>query len=505
MLSRTYTATMHGLQSIKVEVEVEGNRGTPNLILIGLPTKAVDESKERITASLTSCGVRIRSQRTIVNLAPADVKKSSSVLELAIAVGLLKMYGEIETSTDQTMFFGELSLDGHLKAIRGALPLVLAAKQMGFTSVVLPIANQEEVAVISGITIHPIHHLNEYLQHCQTKKPLPVLQPIHFAPTPETEFAVDFADIIGQEEVKRALEIAAAGGHNILLNGPPGAGKSMMSRGLASILPPMTEDEALEVTKIYSISGLLNQGLIKARPIRSPHHTTSQVGLIGGGNHLQPGEISLAHRGILFLDEFPEFTRNSLEALRQPLEDGQVTISRAAGSATYPARFTLVAAANPCQCGYLGSARKKCSCNKHLLDLYRKKVSGPILDRIDLHVRVKEVEVKKLTSNRSKRECSQVIRHRVYQAHSRQLQRYRETSYTTNAEINSKDVKRFCTLAHEAQTTLTLAAQNMNLSARSYFKVIKVAQTIADLANSPVITQPYIAEALQYRQVDYST
>ncbi|HEX7017493.1 MAG TPA: ATP-binding protein, partial [Patescibacteria group bacterium] len=295
MVSRTYSATMVGLNPVGIEVEVDLNRGAPNLVIIGLPTKAVDESKERITGSITSCGIRIRHKRTIVNLAPADIKKTSSVLDFAIAIGILKAYGEITIKTNEILFLGELSLDGYLKPIKGALPLVMAAKEMGYQQVVLPQGNQEEVAVIGGITIHPIRHLKEFLDFAQQATPLTRLQPITFSPPEQNKYALDFADVIGQEEAKRALEIAAAGGHNILLSGPPGAGKSMMARCLASILPPMIEEEALEVTKIYSVSGLINQGLITTRPFRAPHHTTSQVGLIGGGTHLQPGEISLAH------------------------------------------------------------------------------------------------------------------------------------------------------------------------------------------------------------------
>ncbi|MEN8253231.1 MAG: YifB family Mg chelatase-like AAA ATPase [Patescibacteria group bacterium] len=504
MLSRTFSAITLGLEPIKIEIEVDSNRGQPAFILIGLPGKTVDEAKERISSALRNCGIRIKSKRTVVNLAPADIKKTSPVFELAIAIGILKMYGEIEIDTDDTMFFGELSLDGDLKNIKGALPLVLAAKEMGFKHVILPKANAKEVAIIDDIAIHPINHLSEYLDFAENNSTLPTLKPVDFNSTQEenSKFQTNFSDIHGQDQAKRCLEIAAAGGHNLLMEGPPGAGKSMMAQALISILPPLNKDEAIEVSKIYSICGLINGGLIKQKPFRSPHHTTSQVGLIGGGSNIKPGEISLSHRGVLFLDEFPEFLRSSLEALRQPMEDGVVSISRAMGSATYPSRFTLVAAANPCPCGYHGSRRKTCVCSANLFDRYQKKISGPILDRIDMHLRVEDVEVKKLAQHKSKtRESSQTIRARVIAARKRQEQRYKNTPYISNAELSSKDVKKLLNIKDDAKQILTRAIDKLGLSARSYFKIIKVAQTIADLENSKVILAQHIAEALQYRRV----
>ncbi len=502
MLAKTFSATLRGLEPIKIEVEVDAVRGAPKLIIIGLPSKAIDEAKERITAALINCGIRPKSKRTVINLAPANLKKSDNAVEFAIVVALLKLYGKVKIETDKAIFLGELSLDGTLKSITGALPLVIAAKEMGFESIFLPKANLNEVNIIKDIKIYPVKHLAQFIALASGKdkkaiKPAPLRT---FASQKQT-YPLDFADIKGQEQAKRALEICAAGGHNLIMVGPPGAGKSLLAKTFPSILPPLTEQEAIEVTKIFSIAGLTDkQGLITTRPFRSPHHTISQAGLVGGGSNLKPGEISLAHRGVLFLDEIPEFSRTALEALRQPMEDGVVTIARAAGSARYPASFTLIAAANPCPCGYFGSKQKKCRCSPLIIERYHQKLSGPVLDRIDVRLHVDAVKLKALTAkDKGKNESSVQIRKRVIKARKRQLKRYQNTPYLTNSELMSKDVKHFLKLTDSADRLLTQATTNLNLSARSYFKVIKVAQTIADLAGKDKIEAEFISEALQYR------
>ncbi len=499
MVHKTFTATLEGLRPVIIEAEVDANQGTPILIVIGLPSRIIDEAKERVTSALVHCGIRIRSKRTIVNLAPAEVKKSSSAVELAIAIGILKLYGEITCDTDDTLFLGELSLDGSLRPIKGLLPLVLAAKERGFKKVLFPHQNQGEVGSISGITLHPIQHLQQYLDHTRVNSPLPLLKPTPFEVVQQAEHAHTLDDVRGQEFAKRALEIAAAGGHNLLMTGPPGVGKSLLAKCFSSILPPLTEKESLEVTPLYSVLGLHSK-LITQRPFRSPHHTTSVAGLVGGGSQLSPGEISLAHNGVLFLDEIAEFPKATLEALRQPLEEGVVTLSRASGTATYPAQFCLLAATNPCPCGYRGSSRKACTCSEYSISSYQGKLSGPIKDRIDLFVPVRSE--KSSTLAKSSRDAAKATqsRQRVSQARVLQHSRYEHIAHHTNAQLTSKEVDAYCQLTTQAQQLLHQATQKHQISARSYFKLIKVAQTISDLANDQSIKVEHMAEALQYRE-----
>lgn len=488
---------MLGLKPIKIEVEVDAGRGQPKLIIIGLPSRIVTESKERITSALQNCGVRIRAKRTVVNLAPADIHKRDSCFELAIVASLLKEYGVLKQDTDQSIFFGELSLGGEVRGIRAALPLIMAAIKMGFESAFVPKSNIPEIQHLKGINIYPIGHLSDLVRYANGQK-LPKLPISTLIPVSNQRCRVALSDIIGQNLAKRALEIAAAGGHNLMMVGPPGSGKSMLAQSIISILPPMTEKEIIEASSIHSLLGKLESGLITTRPFRSPHHTTPIVSLIGGGIDLLPGEITLAHRGVLFLDELSEFNRYSLESLREPLQEGFVTIKRLSGTARYPANFSLIAATNPCPCGYYGSNHKKCHCSPQQIERYQKKLSGPLKDRVDLQVFVNSTKPENFSKPSGANQTTDIAQ-LVAKARQKQLERYQNANIVTNSELSSKLVKQLCHLTEEAEKLLVVAANKMSLTSRGYFSVIKVSQTIADLDDSGLIERRHLEEALQYR------
>jgi magnesium chelatase family protein len=500
MLSVVFSGATVGLDGVLVKVEVDSySRGFPGFTIVGLPDKAIEESKERVKAAIKNSGFFMPDTKLVVNLAPADIPKEGSMFDLPIAVGIIAATEKIKkTSLDKSIFIGELSLEGKIRPVPGALSIAYLARAQGMQSLFVPAENAYEAAMVEGIDVYAVESLQCLVLHLNQEI---ILNPY---PCPELKLAfcisegMDFADIKGQYQAKRAVEIVACGMHNIHLKGPPGAGKTLIARSLPSIMPLMDREEIIEVSKIYSILKLTQNQLILQRPFRSPHHTISRVGLIGGGTKLTPGEISLSHRGILFLDEFPEFPRSVVESLRQPLEDGNVTISRAQGSANFPCRFLLVAASNPCPCGFLGHPKKNCRCSFYQVEKYRKRVSGPILDRIDLHIDVPALEEKDYSSN-DKAEGSELIRNRVMEAKGIQNKRFENTRIKSNGEMTSSDVKKFCRFSIEAEKILKQAIDKLSLSARSYFKIIKVSQTISDLNSHSIIEDQDVLEALQYR------
>jgi magnesium chelatase family protein len=500
MLAKLFTATLLGLDCKVVEVEVDYKKGPAYFSIVGLADKSIQEAKDRIPSAIKNSGAEFLPVSIVINLAPAELTKSGPAYDLPLAIGYLVASEQLTLSPIKTLFIGELALDGRLRPVHGILPITDAAKKLGFEEIFLPFDNANEAALVNGIKVFGVETLSDLINHFKGAR---LMQP--FVNDGESkkilnQYKFDMSQIKGQEHAKRAMEICAAGAHNILLSGVPGSGKTMISRALPSILPDMTLEESLEVTRIYSISGLTSKSspLISTRPFRSPHHTSSQVALVGGGAFPKPGEISLSHRGVLFLDEFPEFSTFALEALRQPLEDKVVTISRAQGTLTFPANFILVAAMNPCKCGYKGDPVKQCTCSSHEIIRYQKKISGPILDRIDLLINVPKVENDKLFTN-SDAESSKSIKHRVQRARDLQIQRYKSLGIISNAELNQKDIEKFVILNETSRKILNMALERMNLSARSYYRILRVSRTIADLECSESVEEKHVAEALSYR------
>jgi magnesium chelatase family protein len=489
------------LEGAIVEVEVDISPGLPSFTIVGLPDTAVQEAKERVRAAIRNSGCSFPMKRIVVNLAPADLKKAGPAYDLPIAVGILLSSEQVSADVSQTILLGELSLDGSLRHTNGILPMVALAHQEKMPTVIVPDVDAKEASLIEGTKIIPVASLSQLVSYFRGEITAPEYKPEEieeYAPPPLP--TTDLADIKGQEHVKRALEVAAAGGHNVVMMGPPGSGKTLLARSLPSLLPPMTTEEALEVTKIYSVSGLLpaDTPLIRQRPFRSPHYTISNAGLVGGGHWPKPGEISLSHRGVLFLDELPEFGHAVLEVLRQPLEDRVITISRAQGSVTFPANFMLVGAMNPCPCGYYGDPFKQCTCSPSLVARYQKRVSGPFIDRVDIFVEVPHVDYEKLTDDRLG-EKSEKVQKRVEAARSIQRQRFAETKLACNAEMTPTEVREFCLTEESAQSLLKAAMKQLYLSARAFHRILKIGRTIADLENSDIIRAHHIAEAIQYR------
>ena len=503
MLARVYSCAVIGLEGVIVEVEVDYSNGLPAVVIVGLPDAAVQESRERVQTAVKNAGLHFPRHRIVVNLSPASIRKEGPAYDLPIALGVIMLSGHLPGDVVQdTLVVGELSLDGTVRHTRGILPMAATARTQGYKRMFVPEVDAPEAALIPDLEVYPVRTLADLYNHLSGRQLIEpyrpsatdVLEPL-FTPT-------DFAEIKGQEHVKRALEVAAAGGHNVLMVGSPGAGKTLLARAIPGILPEMSIEESLDVTRIYSVADQLPAGmpLIKHRPFRAPHHTISHAGLVGGGNIPKPGEISLAHRGVLFLDEFPEFGSRVLEVMRQPMEDKTVTISRAKGSLTFSANFQLIAAMNPCPCGYYGDSQKACTCAQAVVTKYQKRISGPMLDRIDIHIEVPRVDYEKLSGDRLG-ETSETIRKRVQAARDIQNQRFKDSAsqVVCNADMRVAEIREFCKLKDDVQSLMRSAMSQLQLSARAYHRVLKLSRTIADLAGSEEIQSVHLAEALQYR------
>ena len=503
MYAKIRSVGMFGMESYMVEVETDVAGGLPAFDIVGLPDKAVSEAKNRVRSAIKNCGFEFPTGRITANLAPADVRKEGSVYDLPLLIALLISTRQLACDASLSAFLGELSLDGSLRRISGALPMVICAREHGVRSVFVPADNAAECAVVRDIDVYPARNVLDVFLHLTGQIMLDAVPHELSADTVDPLTYPDFADVKGQYEARRALEVAAAGGHNLLMIGAPGSGKSMLAKRLPSILPDMTFEESLETTKLYSIAGMLPEGvsLITRRPFRSPHHTVSSAGLSGGGSIPKPGEISLAHNGVLFLDELPEFSRMTMEALRQPMEDGKITISRVAGSLSFPCSIMLVAAMNPCPCGFYGHPTRTCTCPAGAATRYLSRVSGPVLDRMDIHIEVPPVEFEKL-SDEERSECSADIRKRVNAARKVQQQRFEGTSVSCNGQMDAALTQEFCRTTPKAMQLLAQAFETMGLSARAYDKILRVARTVADMDGSDKIDFPHVAEAIQYRSLD---